>query len=273
MAQVKYQCSWTDCSFETLQKSNLNTHYRTHSQDKSKVCPDCDFRTCDPRIHHYVPKPRKARASKKDSSADSPPPSPDSESSTIDTISESVAKLFFSNGPPSNLDDLFFEPDFMYRRQDPEFKWDEIRRSPEPRPLSPAVESTPPLERFRAFHSLESELSLLLGNHPTSPMTLPYIDSQGPWDLWQSSSSIDVAHTQFPAQQLPPTPYDSALKCMEELEPTIPNFLERSARPMSPWSSSSSSSGSASPLFPSSSLSPPLFTGSLLSELYTPLDF
>lgn len=222
-----------------------------------------------------MPKPRKARASKKNSSAESPAalssdiPSPtssnpsfdsildfpsllDIETSTIDTIPESVGNPFFPNGPPSNLDDLFFEPDFVYRYLGPEFNWDEIRRSPEPRPLSPAVESTPPLERFRALHfnySSESELSLLLQSYQTSPLTtLSQIDGQ----------SIGIHHSQVPVQQLPPTPYDFALKRMADLNTipaTIPetdfrnifgldyeNFLEQATRPMSSWFSLSYSS-------------------------------
>ncbi|KAJ3848441.1 hypothetical protein EV368DRAFT_2436, partial [Lentinula lateritia] len=55
------------CAYSSSQRSNFNTHYRTHTQEKSKACPDCSFRTGDPssltrhrkRIHNYVPNPRK----------------------------------------------------------------------------------------------------------------------------------------------------------------------------------------------------------------------
>ncbi|THU93535.1 hypothetical protein K435DRAFT_967270 [Dendrothele bispora CBS 962.96] len=59
----KCNCPEPGCDFSTLQKSNLDTHIRTHSGTKSKVCPDCDFATCDPssltrhrkHFHGYSP--------------------------------------------------------------------------------------------------------------------------------------------------------------------------------------------------------------------------
>ncbi|KAE9397798.1 hypothetical protein BT96DRAFT_1020588 [Gymnopus androsaceus JB14] len=252
MAQVKYQCSWPDCSFEALQKSNLNTHYRTHSQDKSKACPEESTTTCPSqgrleRRRKIVQRNLLPHHPSDISSPTSSKPSFDStldfpslpESSTIDPIPEPVGKPFFPDGPPSNLDDLFFEPDFVHRRQDPESNWDEIRRSPEPRPLSPAVE-------IRTFSP-----------SPKSP-NLPF--DYAPADRWSKPlpiygrASIDIHHSQVSVQQLQPTPFDSALRRMAELNRTIPvtipetdfreifspdyeNFLEQFARPMPPWSS------------------------------------
>ncbi|KAJ3813103.1 hypothetical protein EV368DRAFT_21986, partial [Lentinula lateritia] len=56
-----------DCNFENLQKSNVETHIRTHTKSKTNSCPDCDFVTVDPgsltrhrkRIHGYIPKMRR----------------------------------------------------------------------------------------------------------------------------------------------------------------------------------------------------------------------
>ncbi|KAF8811193.1 hypothetical protein BYT27DRAFT_7252914 [Phlegmacium glaucopus] len=62
----KLPCPWEGCTFRTFQKSNLDTHYRRHTQDKHhcKDDPDCEFQTCDPasllrhrkREHGYIPR-------------------------------------------------------------------------------------------------------------------------------------------------------------------------------------------------------------------------
>ncbi|KAF8920219.1 hypothetical protein CPB85DRAFT_1429030 [Mucidula mucida] len=59
------------CGYENMQKSNVDTHIRTHTKLKSRSCPDndCSFSTSDPgsltrhrkRAHGYVPKPRRPR--------------------------------------------------------------------------------------------------------------------------------------------------------------------------------------------------------------------
>lgn len=190
------------------------------------------------------------------------PSSPDIKSITID---ESAVKPYFPDGHPSVSDDLSFELDFVYHRRDTDFSyWDELRRSPEPRPLFPATESSPPLEKFGALHfsPSEFELSLLLGSQKMT--ALSHIDSGS---LWQSSVSAPQSHAQFPAPQQPPTLYDFALKRMAELDPATPmtipecdfriifgldydKFLDQTqiAMPMSPWSDLSCSVGSASPI-------------------------
>ncbi|KAF5344418.1 hypothetical protein D9758_015475 [Tetrapyrgos nigripes] len=67
--KLMHRCPFPGCPFENLQKSNVETHIRTHTKKKTSHCPDCDFTTVDPgsltrhrkRIHGYVPKPRKPR--------------------------------------------------------------------------------------------------------------------------------------------------------------------------------------------------------------------
>ncbi|KAF9267222.1 hypothetical protein L218DRAFT_725083 [Marasmius fiardii PR-910] len=64
--ELLHRCPWPGCTVASLQKSNINTHYNTHTRKKTKCCPDCTFRTVDPgsltrhrkSLHDYVPKPR-----------------------------------------------------------------------------------------------------------------------------------------------------------------------------------------------------------------------
>ncbi|THU85939.1 hypothetical protein K435DRAFT_301990 [Dendrothele bispora CBS 962.96] len=69
----KHKCPEPNCSFSTLQKSNLITHMVIHTGTKPFACPSCDFATADPasltrhrrRAHDYVPyrsAPRKKTA-------------------------------------------------------------------------------------------------------------------------------------------------------------------------------------------------------------------
>ncbi|KAG7090294.1 hypothetical protein E1B28_011891 [Marasmius oreades] len=67
--KLMHRCPYPDCKFENLQKSNVETHIRTHTKAKTERCPDCDFSTVDPgsltrhrkRIHGYIPKTRRSR--------------------------------------------------------------------------------------------------------------------------------------------------------------------------------------------------------------------
>ncbi|KAJ3747933.1 hypothetical protein DFH05DRAFT_867244 [Lentinula detonsa] len=73
--KLMHRCPYPDCNFENLQKSNVETHIRTHTKSKTSCCPDCDFTTVDPgsltrhrkRIHGYIPKMRRSRHPKPES--------------------------------------------------------------------------------------------------------------------------------------------------------------------------------------------------------------
>ncbi|KAG2147105.1 hypothetical protein BD769DRAFT_716407 [Suillus cothurnatus] len=64
-----HACPFPNCDYKTLQKSNLQTHMRTHTRERSKTCPHsgCAFATTDPgsltrhrkQLHGYEPKARR----------------------------------------------------------------------------------------------------------------------------------------------------------------------------------------------------------------------
>ncbi|KAF8209306.1 hypothetical protein K438DRAFT_1810817 [Mycena galopus ATCC 62051] len=70
---LMFRCPMDGCGHQTLQKSNLATHIRTHTRAKPHKCPEhypnglkCDFSTADPsslhrhrkRKHGYAPRPK-----------------------------------------------------------------------------------------------------------------------------------------------------------------------------------------------------------------------
>ncbi|KAJ7237729.1 hypothetical protein B0H12DRAFT_1326993 [Mycena haematopus] len=70
---LMFRCPVDGCGHQTLQKSNLATHIRTHTRAKPHKCPEyypngvkCDFSTADPsslhrhrkRKHGYAPRPK-----------------------------------------------------------------------------------------------------------------------------------------------------------------------------------------------------------------------
>ncbi|KAG2368121.1 hypothetical protein BDR07DRAFT_1350137 [Suillus spraguei] len=66
---LMHACLYPNCNYKTLQKSNLQTHIRTHTRDRSKTCPcpGCAFATTDPasltrhrkHLHSYESKARR----------------------------------------------------------------------------------------------------------------------------------------------------------------------------------------------------------------------
>ncbi|KAJ3827520.1 hypothetical protein F5880DRAFT_1201624 [Lentinula raphanica] len=152
-----HKCSWAGCSFETRQKSNLTTHYRTHSKDKSQACPDCDFKACDPSsltrhrksMHDYVPTPRRARATRSTGMRCSPPvgisaptkfvmdsSSASTSSASLPSVPDTRVSTHSDGGP----DVLPIQHETDWHRKNAGFMEDIMRLSP-PRPLLPAVDS------------------------------------------------------------------------------------------------------------------------------------
>ncbi|KAF5379352.1 hypothetical protein D9757_007671 [Collybiopsis confluens] len=197
MSQVRYRCSWANCFFEAAQRSNMKTHYCTwHSKEKRNACPECDFKTCDPgsltrhrkRIHKYVPKPRKARTLKKPrysphtfvaSSYGSDSESSQSSSSLPTLFPYSFLPLSFlsksdSSESLTSCNDNVCDIEAASQSSADDFPreaksvtgfnqaWCDVDCSTEsltPRPLLPAVESTPSLEEFGQFQA--SDFSFL----------------------------------------------------------------------------------------------------------------
>ncbi|KIK56351.1 hypothetical protein GYMLUDRAFT_47122 [Collybiopsis luxurians FD-317 M1] len=305
MAQVKYSCPWVGCEFATVQKTNLKTHYRAHLKDKSKTCPECEFRTTDPasltrhrkRIHGYTPRPRKARGRRNNRYtpyATPASPSSGSESDPSSSLSsalssESLITLASEsfpipsaisgpkcdcNGPSSNLDNLY-EPGLLDGLGcNTSFN---ISFSPlTPRPLIPAVESAPPLEMFKPFDFRQH--SLLLGDATSTIQDgcpSPTTDVGAPW------SQISDEYLVYP-----PSSCESVIQQMAESDPPpLVGITESDFRAIfgsdyehhnliqdQKFSSACFSTLSPSPSSYSPSLLSPPFTGSLLAELYTPLD-
>ncbi|KAJ3754795.1 hypothetical protein EV360DRAFT_86512 [Lentinula raphanica] len=309
MTEVKYQCTWDGCSFEAFQRSNFETHYRTHIQDKSQVCPSCEFKTCDPgsltrhrkRIHGYVPKPRRARVSRKQQEQDqsqSPLGSSEESSSSssdspelfptpilsLSNLEPPVASEIDAISGPCILDcpstdfvDLFCEPNLLN-----DSGFDILR----PRPLFPAVDSAPPLETSNSLHALDLSLFFAEGNQTVdSGLTADsYVDGQNFWEMFSQGGFGGSACS------LLPTSYDSFIRRMQLMDPSMTvmisdndfrvifgcsyeHFVAAKARASSNWSERSRSSRSVSPATGPIAPPPPKpFTGSLLAELYAPFD-
>ncbi|KAG5641567.1 hypothetical protein DXG03_004708, partial [Asterophora parasitica] len=101
---MMFTCPFDGCSYQNLQKSNVNTHMSKHTGEKPHACPDCEFRTADPgsltrhrkRIHAYVPKgdgAKKPAASTKKSRRHIPYQRPTSKEISSSTLPEEFADL------------------------------------------------------------------------------------------------------------------------------------------------------------------------------------
>ncbi|KAJ3795539.1 hypothetical protein GGU11DRAFT_221030 [Lentinula aff. detonsa] len=107
-----HRCPYTECNFENLQKSNVETHIRTHTKSKTNNCPDCDFTTVDPgsltrhrkRIHGYIPKTRRSRH---------PKPTPTATGSPIATSEDASSHIHDTDEGTSSMNLQTQNPEFM----------------------------------------------------------------------------------------------------------------------------------------------------------------
>ncbi|KAJ3995061.1 hypothetical protein F5050DRAFT_373455 [Lentinula boryana] len=123
-SKFMHRCPYAECNFENLQKSNVETHIRTHTKSKTNNCPDCDFTTVDPgsltrhrkRIHGYIPKTRRSRHPKPTSTATGSP-------------------IATSEDPSSHIHDTDEETSSMnLQTQNPEFMIGPLHAQSQPEP-------------------------------------------------------------------------------------------------------------------------------------------
>ncbi|KAF9069607.1 hypothetical protein BDP27DRAFT_1402464 [Rhodocollybia butyracea] len=163
---LKHKCLWENCDFETLQKSNLNTHHRMHLKDKSKVCPECSFKTTDPaslirhrkRIHGYVPKPRRARTFKIEASNSVVSTASAATSSSSRLSSQNLESIldFDSSAPGPNVEPSLDSSTNKSDEAGPSNVSEFDRWLPSPQPLLHVLASTPPLSEEDAASPVDS---------------------------------------------------------------------------------------------------------------------
>ncbi|KAG6901781.1 hypothetical protein C0995_008027 [Termitomyces sp. Mi166 len=164
-AVVMFKCPYEGCAYQTLQKSNLNTHIFTHTGEKPHACPDCDYRTADPgcltrhrkKKHAYVPNRRTGKAKvsidtrtsrrhapyKRKEVSSSPSPSPVSESLPEDfaaTLASTYPSFGHSDASCGDVQDNTFT-----------YTWDKY--------LFPLEGASFPSESFTSHDILPSGLS------------------------------------------------------------------------------------------------------------------
>ncbi|KAG6908642.1 hypothetical protein DXG01_003820 [Tephrocybe rancida] len=120
-AATMHKCPYDGCPYESLQKSNLNTHICTHTGEKPNACPDCDYRTADPGCltrhrrskHAYVPKSSKAKASSASKQARRHSPykrtnfTPTSSSSTCESLPSDNPSIVTPTSPHLDVPEVF----------------------------------------------------------------------------------------------------------------------------------------------------------------------
>ncbi|KAF9266393.1 hypothetical protein L218DRAFT_996574 [Marasmius fiardii PR-910] len=119
MDDMLHRCSWKGCTYASLQKPNVQVHYRTHTKERNQVCPDCDSKFSDPgslirhrkNLHGYVPTARKKPQRLVNTSSESPgePSSPNKRGSIrhqpyskSDTVSSVSSGLFLDPTTPTS---------------------------------------------------------------------------------------------------------------------------------------------------------------------------
>ncbi|KAL0062553.1 hypothetical protein AAF712_010592 [Marasmius tenuissimus] len=198
-SQIQHGCPWPGCSFSNLQRSNVTTHYRTHTGDKNKKCPDCDFRTVDPgsltrhrkRQHQYVPVPRKARgtggqsatattrATRRHAPYSRSSPSSSSESLIAPVFCESkYTALALAQSKPATQDQEGVNG-YFWRIKDTE----RITRSPSPKIMYAAVDTGRHMEDGLAFAEGATSNGLKLDLTQDQALTFDQPTTIGNWDF------------------------------------------------------------------------------------------
>ncbi|KAG7085694.1 hypothetical protein E1B28_003239 [Marasmius oreades] len=216
--EIVHWCPWDGCNFSSLQKSNVETHFNTHTGKKNKHCPECDFSTGDPgsltrhrkRRHAYVPKPRArlgAVASHNDSSVTTSrasrrhAPYPRARSSSS-TSSESSASSLVSDCPAVFVQSKYTSMSLARPEQDSNermipglsdlhsrFFWrphdvERIARSPSPKLILPAVDTGRHMQENATFQPHEHYYT------QTGQMQFP----AAPIENWDFASLPDANH-------------------------------------------------------------------------------
>ncbi|KAG2096699.1 uncharacterized protein F5147DRAFT_375356 [Suillus discolor] len=141
-----HACPYDGCDYKTLQKSNVQTHIRTHTRERSKTCPhpECPFSTTDPGSltrhrkseHGYKPKARRIpddKAARKDAAA----PYPITRIAKPEVSCPAVRSRHPSPATPNSRASSRYSP------------WTDsspisLRRSPSPYVVSPLSSPSPP---------------------------------------------------------------------------------------------------------------------------------
>ncbi|KAG1729374.1 hypothetical protein EDB19DRAFT_1743766 [Suillus lakei] len=164
---LMYACPFHNCDYKALQKSNVQTHIRTHTRERSKTCPHpgCAFATTDPgsltrhrkHLHNYQPKARRNFGGKAARTPEGEiPTSPDLNDLTFPNLAALIPCDALSSAEPSNSSIPQFSGEF------PEFSWER---------LFPDLSA----DNFASVHDQPSQLPISTSNYfqpPTVPVDL-----------------------------------------------------------------------------------------------------
>ncbi|KAJ7487061.1 hypothetical protein FB451DRAFT_1363195 [Mycena latifolia] len=185
--QHMFMCSYPGCFHMTLQRSNMETHFRTHTGEKPQLCPDCAYSTGDPasltqhrkKMHDYIPGEDAPRARKRTHVAaasfhyPSPPPSASHSSSSPRSTSSELSLQ------SSSTDSFPSSPDY---------------------PVAYAAPPTAPATDFTSSYDYSAELWALDAACPTDLLNVALTPRPGPPVL---SAAASTAVLQPPMEGMP----------------------------------------------------------------------